>query len=212
MIAANEIAAALAERLGAQFSDSLAMHEQHGRGESPSVGVLPPPAVIFAKSTQGVNDALALRARYRAPIIPFSIGSSLAGQLLAMEAIRGDRTMEEIGQQHGVHSIAVGQRKKEMVERAATLFEGKRGPKPAAHGGKKRVQRLMRRMGLAGMAPGSVASRPRRGARGLPLLAAWCAGQAPRSGLWSTDITYIRLARGFVYLVAIIDGRRRAYP
>lgn len=51
---------------------------------------------------------------------------------VGLEAIRGVKTTNEIGQQHGVHPVLVGQWKKELVERAATLFEGKRGPKPAS--------------------------------------------------------------------------------
>lgn len=58
---------------------------------------------------------------------------------VAMEAIGGDRTINEIGQQHGVHPITVGQWKKEMMEKACVVFEGKRGPKPAAHGGEERL-------------------------------------------------------------------------
>jgi len=48
---------------------------------------------------------------------------------VGLEGIRGLRTTHEIGQEHGVHPVQVGQWKKEIVERAKTLFEGKRGPK-----------------------------------------------------------------------------------
>lgn len=51
---------------------------------------------------------------------------------VGLEAIRGVKTTNEIGQQHGVHPVLVGQWKKALLEGAATLFEGKRGPKPAA--------------------------------------------------------------------------------
>lgn len=37
--------------------------------------------------------------------------------------------MKTIAQEHGVHPVQVGQWKKEILERAGTLFEGKRGPK-----------------------------------------------------------------------------------
>ena len=76
---------------------------------------------------------------------------------------------------------------------------------------RKRVQRLMRQMGLAGMAPGPNTSRkhpkhPKHPVypyllRGVPVV-------RPNQ-VWSTDITTIRLARGFVYLVAIIDWYSR---
>jgi hypothetical protein len=44
------------------------------------------------------------------------------------------KTINEIGQQHGVHPALVGQWKKEVLERAVTLFEGKRGPKASSCG------------------------------------------------------------------------------
>lgn len=51
---------------------------------------------------------------------------------VGLEAIRGAKTLNEIGEQYAVHPVMVGQWKKEILDRAATLFEGKRGPKPAA--------------------------------------------------------------------------------
>lgn len=56
-----------------------------------------------------------------------------------MESVRGVKTLNEIGQQYGVHPVVVGQRKKELVERSATLCEGKRGPRPAAHADEQRL-------------------------------------------------------------------------
>ncbi len=58
---------------------------------------------------------------------------------VGMEAIRGLRTLNEIGQQYGVHPVVVGQWKKEILARAARLFEGKRGPRPAAHADEDRL-------------------------------------------------------------------------
>jgi putative transposase len=73
---------------------------------------------------------------------------------------------------------------------------------------RKRVQRLMRQMGLAGMAPGPNTSRPRPEHKIYPYLLRGVAVVRPNQ-VWSTDITYIRLARGFAYLVAIIDWYSR---
>lgn len=50
---------------------------------------------------------------------------------VGLEAIRGIKTVNEIGQDHGVHPAQVGQWKKEILEQAGTLFETKRGRKPA---------------------------------------------------------------------------------
>ena len=73
---------------------------------------------------------------------------------------------------------------------------------------RKRVQRLMRILGLAGMAPGPATSRPHPQHKVYPYLLRGLAVTKPNQ-VWSTDITYIRLARGFVYLVAIIDWYSR---
>lgn len=73
---------------------------------------------------------------------------------------------------------------------------------------RKRIRRLMRILGLAGMAPGPNTSRPSPQHRIYPYLLRGVAVTRPNQ-VWSTDITYIRLTRGFVYLVAIIDWYSR---
>ena len=49
---------------------------------------------------------------------------------VALEAIRGIRTVNEIGREFGVHPTQVGLWKKELLEQAGSLFDAKRGPKP----------------------------------------------------------------------------------
>jgi len=49
---------------------------------------------------------------------------------IALEAIRGIKTVNEIGQEYGVHPTQVGMWKKELQEQASGLFDAKRGPKP----------------------------------------------------------------------------------
>jgi putative transposase len=73
---------------------------------------------------------------------------------------------------------------------------------------RKRVQRLMRLLGLAGMAPGPNTSRVHPEHKIYPYLLRGVPVVRPNQ-VWSTDITYVRLARGFVYLVAIIDWYSR---
>jgi transposase len=58
---------------------------------------------------------------------------------VGLEAIRGVKTLNEIGQEYGVHPVVVGQWKKEILEGAGMLFEKKRGPKPAAHSTEERL-------------------------------------------------------------------------
>ena len=73
---------------------------------------------------------------------------------------------------------------------------------------RKRVQRLMRTMGLAGMAPGPNTSGKHAQHKVYPYLLRGVAVERPNE-VWSADVTYIRLARGFVYLVAVIDWYSR---
>src|SRR5512144_155722 len=49
---------------------------------------------------------------------------------VALEAIRGLKTVNEIAQDFGVHPTQGGLWKKELQEQAASLFEVKRGAKP----------------------------------------------------------------------------------
>jgi putative transposase len=73
---------------------------------------------------------------------------------------------------------------------------------------RKRIQRLMGLLGLAGMAPGPNTSRPHPEHKIYPYLLRGLAIVRPNQ-VWSTDITYIRLERGFVYLTAVIDWYSR---
>ncbi|HSO44977.1 MAG TPA: FAD-binding protein, partial [Rhodoferax sp.] len=75
---------ALSGRFGPQYSAALVVREQHGRDES-SFSVPPPGAVVFAESTQDVSDAVKLAAQHKVPVIPFGVGSSLEGHLLAVQ-------------------------------------------------------------------------------------------------------------------------------
>ena len=237
---------------------------------------------------------------------------------VALEAIRGIKTVNEIGQEFGVHPTQVGAWKKELLAQASSLFDAKRGPQPAdpsasserlyseigqlkmeldwlkksrgsasrraqamgqrhrttgadpamrtdrcdaIHrlcapvGGttgragnvaliygplallrlidaeytrhpfygsrkirrylcglghtvnRKRVQRLMGVLGLAGMAPGPNTSRPHPLHKVYPYLLGGVTVVRPNQ-VWSTDITTIRLARGFVYVVAVIERKK----
>jgi putative transposase len=73
---------------------------------------------------------------------------------------------------------------------------------------RKRVQRLMRKMGLYGICPGPNTSKRLQSHRIWPYLLGGFEIVRPNQ-VWSTDITYIRLAKGFLYLVAIIDWYSR---
>lgn len=68
----------------------------------------------------------------------------------------------------------------------------------------KRVERLMRQMGLMALSPGPHTSRKHLKHKTYPyLLRGLVIEQADQ--VWASDITYIRMQRGFLYLVAIMD-------
>jgi putative transposase len=74
---------------------------------------------------------------------------------------------------------------------------------------RKRVQRLMRVMGLQGMVPGPHTSRPHPEHPVYPYLLRNLEIVRPDQ-VWGTDITYVPLAYGWAYLVAIMDWFSRA--
>ena len=75
---------ALRTRFGERFSTAAAVREQHGRGES-VYDAAPPEAVVFCESTAEVAAVVALAYEHAVPVIPFGVGSSLEGHLLAVQ-------------------------------------------------------------------------------------------------------------------------------
>ena len=75
---------ALAARFGDRLSTAAAVREQHGRDESP-FPVTPPEAVVFAESTDDAAFVVRLAHAHAVPVIPFGVGSSLEGHLLAVQ-------------------------------------------------------------------------------------------------------------------------------
>lgn len=73
---------------------------------------------------------------------------------------------------------------------------------------RKRVQRLMQRMGLAGLAPGPRTRQPGPEHTVYPYLLRGLAITQPDQ-VWCTDITYVPMPAGFMYLVAIMDWYSR---
>jgi len=73
---------------------------------------------------------------------------------------------------------------------------------------RKRVLRLMRRMGIYGIAPGPNLSKRNHQHHTYPYLLRGVKPKHP-DHIWGIDITYIRMTGGFMYLVAIIDWYSR---
>ena len=69
---------------------------------------------------------------------------------------------------------------------------------------RKRVSRLMEMLGVEAVYPKPKLSQPGEGHRIYPYLLRGITVDRVNQ-VWSTDITYIRMAQGFVYLVAVID-------
>ncbi len=74
---------------------------------------------------------------------------------------------------------------------------------------RKRVQRLMRRMGIAALGPKPRTTQPAPGHKVFPYLLRGLTIDRPNQ-VWAADITYIPIGRGFLYLVAIMDWASRA--
>ncbi len=72
----------------------------------------------------------------------------------------------------------------------------------------KRVARLMNVLGIEGMCPGPRTSNPAPGHKIYPYLLRNVTVER-KDQVWSTDITYIRIQRGFLYLVAVMDWYSR---
>jgi putative transposase len=73
---------------------------------------------------------------------------------------------------------------------------------------RKRVQRLMRLMGVQVLYPHARTRQPGKGHKVYPYLLRGLDIQRPNQ-VWASDITYIPMAKGFMYLVAIIDWHSR---
>jgi putative transposase len=73
---------------------------------------------------------------------------------------------------------------------------------------RKRVQRLMRQMGITAIYPKRRTSKPGKGHKIYPYLLRNLVIDRPNQ-VWATDLTYIPMAKGFVYLVAIMDWHSR---
>jgi putative transposase len=69
---------------------------------------------------------------------------------------------------------------------------------------RKRVQRYMREMGIAGISPSPNLSKRAAEHDVYPYLLRDVTAQAPNQ-IWGCDITYVRLRAGWLYLVAVLD-------
>lgn len=149
---------------------------------------------------------------------------------VALEAARVERTTAEIAREYGVHANQVSAWKRQLLDGAVGVFESpadsrldgeaaikelhaKIGELTVERGmrlNRKRVRRLMLKMGISAIYPTPHTTKAGRGPghkvfpyplAGLDISAA--------NAAWAADITYIPKARGFCYLVAIMDVASR---
>ncbi len=80
--------------------------------------------------------------------------------------------------------------------------------KVVAYINRKKVQRLMRQMGLVALYPKKKTSLPGKGHKIYPYLLKGLRIDRPNQ-VWATDICYIPMAKGFLYLVAVMDWHSR---
>jgi len=70
--------------LGERVTTSAGIREHHGKDES-YFPYAPPDAVVFAHSTEEVRDIVNICRRHRVPMIPYGVGTSLEGHILAIQ-------------------------------------------------------------------------------------------------------------------------------
>ncbi len=74
---------ALRQQFGTRYSQGESVRLQHGRDESKHEPMLPD-GVVFAESTEEVAAVVRLCREYRVPVIPYGVGSSVEGHVLAV--------------------------------------------------------------------------------------------------------------------------------
>lgn len=73
---------------------------------------------------------------------------------------------------------------------------------------RKRIQRLMRTLGIVAIYPRKNTSKVNHAHKVYPYLLRELTIDRPNQ-VWATDVTYIPMSRGFVYLIAVIDWYSR---
>jgi D-lactate dehydrogenase (cytochrome) len=80
----QSVLAELKALLGDRVSTSAAVREHHGKDESYFPYALPD-VVVFVRSTEEVKDVVDICRRHRVPMIPYGVGTSLEGHILAVQ-------------------------------------------------------------------------------------------------------------------------------
>ena len=109
------------------------------------------------------------------------------------------KNLNEIASSYSIHPNQLGQWKKQALEGLPDIFTDEGFP--VNH---KRVEHLMQQIGLQAIYPKPNTSRKHPDQKIYPYLLRDVKVVSPDQ-VWSTDITYLRMRGGFLYLTAIID-------
>ena len=125
---------------------------------------------------------------------------TIARQCELLELPRSTRYYRPVGE--SAANLALMRRIDEQY--LQTPFYGSRRMAAVLAANRKRVQRLMRTMGIEAIYPRRRTTWPGAGHKIYPYLLRNVAVLRP-DHVWSTDITYVPLRHGFLYLVAVMD-------
>jgi len=129
-------------------------------------------------------------------LIGLSRASFYRGSPPGAESTENLRLMRLIDEEYTRHPFYGSRKMRDFLERQGWPVS------------RKRVRRLMRKMGLESLAPKPNTSRPAPEHRVYPYLLRGLEIERPDQ-VWCADITYLPLAHGFVYLTAVMDWHSR---
>jgi len=129
-------------------------------------------------------------------LIDLARASYYRGPALGGETAQNLELMRLIDEEYTRHPFFGSRKMRDWLERQGHAVN------------RKRVRRLMRKMGLFSVAPKPNTSRPAPQHKIYPYLLRGLEIERADQ-VWCTDITYIRLAHGFVYLTAVMDWYSR---
>src|SRR5918997_623460 len=112
------VLAELKALLGERVSTSAAVREHHGKDES-YFPYAPPDAVVFPKTTEEVRDVVNICRRHRVPMIPYGVGTSLEGHILA---VQGGVTATRAS---GTNAVRYGTMRENVLSRKVVMPDGR---------------------------------------------------------------------------------------
>lgn len=116
---------------------------------------------------------------------------------VVMELIEGDDSLSAVASRRGISPSMLSDWRRQLVDNASAVFS------------RRHVRALMEHMGIRSTAPQPKTSAPAKHRPRFPYLLRGGKRIMFPNQVWSTDITYVPLGRGHVYLSAVIDWHSR---